>query len=110
MLLERGIELDIFEACIAGAEERVVELVSRRHDLAKSYSGDGWTPLHLAGFFNHPALTEALLTYGTDVHARSRNPMANAPIHAPAAGRRAQGVRHLLGAGAHPRAQYAGSE
>src|SRR5260370_25763470 len=100
MLLEKGVELDIFAACMAGAEERVVELVSRQHDLTNSYSSDGWTPLHLAGFFNHPALTEALLTYGADVHARSRNPMPNAPIHAAAAGRSRQRVRLLLEHGA----------
>jgi ankyrin repeat protein len=108
MLLEKGVELDIFAACMAGAEERVVELVSRQHDLTNSYSPDGWTPLHLAGFFNHPALTEALLTYGADVQARSRNPMANAPIHAAAAGRSRESVRILLEHGADASARQAG--
>jgi uncharacterized protein len=108
MLLDKGPELDIFAACIAGAEERVVELVSGHRDLAKSYSSDGWTPLHLAGFFNQPALTEALLTYGADVHARSRNQMTNAPIHAAAAGRSRESVRILLEHGADANARQAG--
>jgi ankyrin repeat protein len=108
MLLEKGIELDIFEACMAGAEERVVELVSRQRDLTKSYSPDGWTPLHLAGFFNHPALTEALLTYGAEVNAQSRNALANAPLHAAAAGRSRESVRILLEHGADANARQHG--
>src|SRR5260370_18759282 len=93
---------------MAGGEGRGVELVSRQRDLTKSYSADGWTPLHLAGFFNHPTLTEALLTYGADVHARSRNPMTNAPIHAAAAGRSRESVRILLEHGADASARQAG--
>src|SRR5258707_9794492 len=105
MLLEKGVELDIFAACMAGAEERVVELISHHPDLTKSYSADGWTPLHLAGFFNQPALIEALLTYGADVDARSRNQMAVAPIHAAAAGRSRESVRILMEHGADANAR-----
>jgi len=107
-LIEQGVALDIFEACMGGAEERVVELVSGQHDLTKSYSPDGWTPLHLAGFFNHPALTEALLTYGADVNARSRNALANTPIHAASAGRSRDSVRILLEHGADANARQHG--
>src|SRR5258708_35378097 len=71
-MLDKGVEFDIFEACMAGDEERVVELVSSQHDLTKTYSSDGWTPLHLAAFYDHPAIIEALLSYGADVDARSR--------------------------------------
>ncbi len=35
MLLEKGVELDIFAACMAGAEERVVELVSRHSAISR---------------------------------------------------------------------------
>ena len=107
LLLEKGVELDIFAACMAGAEERVVELISHHPDLTKSYSSDGWTPLHLAGFFNQPALIEALLTYGAEVNARARNQMANAPIHAAAAGRSRDSVRILLEHGADANARQA---
>ena len=108
MLLEKGVELDIFAACMAGAEKRALELVGRERELANGYSHDGWTPLHLAGFFNHPAIVEALLVHGADVNARSRNAMQNAPIHAAAAGHSLDSVRALLEHGADPNAKQEG--
>ena len=56
MLLEKGVELDIFAACIAGAGQRVAELAAKDPESIKSYSQDGWTLLHLACFFNQPAI------------------------------------------------------
>jgi uncharacterized protein len=108
MLLERGVELDIFAACIAGAEQRVVELVRGRGELVNGYSHDGWTPLHLACFFGHPGVAEALLAYGADVHARSRNPMQNTPLHAAAGGRSRDAVRALIEHGADVNARQEG--
>ena len=108
LLLEKGVELDIFAACIAGAEQRVVELTGAERELIKSYSHDGWTPLHLACFFDHPAIAEALILYGADVQARSRNAMQNAPLHAAAAGRSRDSVRILLEHGADVNAQQEG--
>jgi ankyrin repeat protein len=100
ILLEKGLELDIFTACMAGAVQRVTELAQRDPELIKSYSPDGWTPLHLACFFNHPAVAEKLMLLGADVQARSRNPMHNAPLHAAAAGRSRESVRILIEHGA----------
>jgi ankyrin repeat protein len=108
MLIDIGVEFDIFDACMAGDEERVVELVSSQHDLTKTYSSDGWTPLHLAAFYNHPAVIETLLTYGADVDARSRNRFVNAPIHAAAATRSHASIRTLLEHGANPSARQLG--
>jgi uncharacterized protein len=108
LLLEKGVELDIFAACVAGAEPRVVELAGGERELIQSYSQDGWTPLHLACFFNHPAIAEALILYGADVQARSRNPMQNAPLHAAAAGRSREAVRILLQHGADVNAKQEG--
>jgi ankyrin repeat protein len=108
LLLERGVELDMFAACMAGARERVIELIGREGQLVKSYSHDGWTPLHLACFFAHPTLAETLIEHGAEVNARSRNPMQNMPLHAAAAGRNREAVRILLEHGAEVNARQEG--
>ena len=108
LLLERGVELDLFAACMAGARDRVVELIAREPDVIKSYSHDGWTPLHLACFFAQPGLVETLIAQGADVKARSRNGMHNTPLHAAAAGRNRDAVRVLLEHGAEVNAPQEG--
>jgi uncharacterized protein len=108
MLLERGVELDLFAACMAGARERAVELIGREPELVKAYSHDGWTPLHLACFFGHPTLAETLIAQGAEVNARSRNGMQNTPLHAAAGGRSKDAVRVLLEHGAEVNARQEG--
>jgi uncharacterized protein len=108
LLLEKGVELDVFAACLAGAGERAAELIGRDPELVKAYSHDGWTPLHLACFFGHPALAEALIAQGAEVNARSRNAMRNTPLHAAAGGRSQEAVRVLLEHGAEVNARQEG--
>lgn len=107
-LLERGARLDIFAACIAGANARVVELLAADRGLVNRYGGDGWTPLHLAAFFGHKEVTEVLLENGADVHARSRNAMGNEPLHAAVAARKTEVVPVLLAHGADVNARQQG--
>lgn len=108
MLLDKGVELDIFAACMAGAKDRALELIRENPELASAYSHDGWTPLHLACFFGRPQIAEALIAHGADVHARSRNAMRNTPIHAAAGGRSRDAVRALLERGADINARQQG--
>jgi uncharacterized protein len=108
LLLERGVELDVFAACMAGARDRATELIGRDPALIQAYSHDGWTPLHLACFFGQPSLVEALIAQGADVNARSRNAMQNAPLHAAAGGRNPEAVRVLLEHGADVNARQEG--
>jgi uncharacterized protein len=108
LLLEKGVELDVFAACMAGAQERAVELIGREPELIKTYSHDGWTPLHLACFFGHPTLVETLIAQGAEVNARSRNAAQNMPLHAAAAGRNGEAVRILLQHGAEVNARQEG--
>jgi ankyrin repeat protein len=108
LLLEKGVELDIFAACMAGSQDRVLELIGENAELVNSYSHDGWTPLHLACFFGQPGIAETLLGHGADVSARAQNPMRNAPIHAAAAGRNKLAMRALLEHGADVNARQEG--
>jgi ankyrin repeat protein len=108
LLLERGVELDLFAACMAGAQERALGLIRANADLVNAYSHDGWTPLHLACFFSEASLAEALIALGADVNARSRNAMQNMPLHAAAAGRNQEAVRVLLEHGADVNARQEG--
>ena len=108
MLLEQGVELDLFAACMAGSEGRVDELLNGQSGLVNSYSSDGWTPLHLACFFGQPAMAEALIARGASVDARSRNAMQNTPLHAAAGGRCRDAVRALIEHGAGVNARQEG--
>jgi len=108
LLLEKGVPLDLFAACIAGAEQRVVELAGRDRASINNYSPDGWTPLHLACFFGHATIAEALLVHGADVHAQSHNAMQNMPLHAAAAGKNCDAVRILIEHGADVNARQHG--
>ncbi len=93
-------QLDIFEAAALNKRNRVAELVSLDHGLAKAFSADGFTALHLACFFGHPNIAEMLLRYGADPNAHSRNSMSVAPIHSAAAGRKQRAVEWLVEYGA----------
>lgn len=108
MLLDKGVQLDIFAATMAGVRERVVDLLAKDRELVNKYSHDGWTPLHLAAFFGHPEIAEVLLANGADVHARSTNAMQNTALHAAAAGRHTPLVTVLLAHGADVSAKQHG--
>ena len=75
LLVARGASLSIFDACAAGELERVERLLDESASGAvgapgvNGYSGDGWTPLHLAAFFGHAKIVELLIAQGADVHA-----------------------------------------
>jgi len=98
LLVARGAEMSIFEACAAGEVERAERLVDT--SAVNGYSADGWTPLHLAAFFGHTKIAELLLARDADVAARSRNPNGNTPLHAALAGNHKFVAGVLIGGGA----------
>ncbi|HEY2908246.1 MAG TPA: ankyrin repeat domain-containing protein [Vicinamibacterales bacterium] len=100
LLVARGVALSLFEACAAGELERVERLVSEDRAAVNTYSGDGWTPLHLAAFFGHVKIAELLLGDGAEVSARSRNANGNTPLHAALAGNHKFVAALLIGHGA----------
>lgn len=77
-----GTALDIFQAAATGNIPHLRALLAADPELAHSFSGDGWTPLHLAAAFANPEAVSALLAGGARVDAVSRNPQQNQPLHA----------------------------
>lgn len=107
-LLSLQPQLDIFGLCVAGRIDAVTAEIDRDPSLLQARSSDGWTPLHLAAFFGHSGLANALLDRGADANARSTNQMKNTPLHAAAAGRQVELVRILLTREADPNARQRG--
>jgi ankyrin repeat protein len=81
LLIEAGVVPDIFEATSTARLDRVKELVQADPALVNSWSVDGFTALHYAAFFNHPAVAEYLLNAGASVGAVSRKNMKVMPLH-----------------------------
>jgi uncharacterized protein len=101
-------DLDLHTACVAGHTPDVLSRIAADPGLLEAHSTDGWTPLHLAAFFGHEELAEALLKLGAQVDARSTNAMKNTPLHAAAAGRQLALMKLLLENGADPDATQEG--
>ena len=107
-LLTLDPQLDIFLATAAGRSSKVLSELERDRTLVDSHSRDGWTPLHLAGFFGHSDLVSALIDKGAKIEAVSTNQMKNTPLHAAIAGRQIEAARVLLERGANANARQEG--
>lgn len=100
---------EMVDAATVGDEMRLREMLEDDGAMANVYGVDGWTPLHLAAHFGHTNTVRWLLGAGADVHARSRNDLANQPLHAAAAGRASvELLTLLLDAGADVNARQRG--
>ena len=87
LLLARGAELNIFEAAAAGQSARLEALEKSSPGASKTFSHDGFTPLHLAAFFGQKGCVGFLLSRGVDVNATSKNASTLRPIHSAVAHR-----------------------
>jgi hypothetical protein len=111
-LLAADPELDVFEAAAVGRTDRVQDLHDSNPSLASAWSGDGFTPLHLAAFFGHAAAAELLLERGAPADTVSRHaqikvtPLQSAVAREGAADARV--VQVLLEHGASPNARGEG--
>jgi uncharacterized protein len=104
-----GIPLDIFEAAALADLPHLEALLAAGPALAHAFSGDGWTPLHLAAAFGTPQAVSILLAAGARVDEVSRNPQQNHPLHAALAlGKNPDSIRLLLAHGAPVNAVQAG--
>lgn len=108
-LAEAGAPLDIFEAAAVGDTHRLQNLLKTDPTLAASFSGDGWTALHLAAAFGTPEAVAVLLEAGASAKAVSRNAQRNQPLHAALAlSRNLETIKLLLDHGADSDAAQAG--
>ena len=105
LLRSKAGELDGFEAATLGDLPRLRALLGQDAALAKSFSRDGFTALHLATFFGQLEASEELLRRGADVNAVATNPMKVSVINSAAASGRADLVKLVLRAGADPNAR-----
>jgi ankyrin repeat protein len=104
-----GVPLDIFEAASTGDEARLQTILSENATAAQAFSGDGWTPLHLAAAFGTPLSVAALVFRGARVDAVSQNSQKNQPLHAALAlGRNPSTIELLIAHGADVNATQAG--
>jgi len=104
-----GVALDVFEAAATGDETQLRSLLATEGELAHSFSGDGWTPLHLAAAFGTPGAVSTILDAGASVDTFSKNPQQNQPLHAALAlGKNAESIRLLLERGAPANTAQAG--
>lgn len=102
-----GDSLDVFAAAALGRSSELEHALADAA-AATAYSYDGWTALHLAAFFGQLDAAARLLEAGGRLAAVSRNPLANTPLHAAVAGRRADVSVFLIERGADVNATDSG--
>ena len=107
--LLRGLipELDIFEAAALGDTQAMTQFLENPENIA-ARSSDGFTPLHLAAFFNQPAIASLLLDKGAEVNAVAGNPSRVCPLHSAVACGATEIVKMLLENGADANAGQQG--
>lgn len=108
VLLAADPPLDVFDAAAVGDVARLTQLLDADPDQVGAWSGDGFTPLHLAAFFDRGDAVRLLLDRGADVHATARNDMRVQALHSAVAAQSTEIVAALLVAGADPNARQQG--
>jgi ankyrin repeat protein len=103
--LGEAAELDVFEAASLGDVARLGELLAADPALATARSGDDFTALHYAAFFDVADGARVLLEHGADVNAFADNELGVHPLNSAAAAGRRDVAAILLEHGADPNAR-----
>jgi len=108
-ILDANPPLDVFDAAAVGRTRGLEELLDAEPELARSWSPDGFTALHLASFFGEEEAARILLERGAEVGLVARNADIHVtPLHSAAAGGHSSIVKLLLEHGADPNAAQDG--
>ena len=100
-ILDANPPLDVFDSAAVGRTRGLEELLDAEPGLARSWSPDGFTPLHLAAFFGQEDAAGLLLDRGADPRVVSRHrEIQVAPVQSAGAGGHDAVVRLLLERGA----------
>jgi ankyrin repeat protein len=91
--------MDLADAAAVDDVAAVASLLAEDVDV-DARTADGFTPLHLAAFFDAPYTAALLIRSGADVDAVAESPTRVAPLHSGVAGRSTPVVLALLAAGA----------
>jgi len=92
--------LPVFEAAALGEAEQLKQVLEKDPSRANAVGADGFQPLGLACFFNHPQTARLLVENGADVNTPSHNTQSITPLHSVVAGRNLELARLLLEHGA----------
>jgi ankyrin repeat protein len=103
-----GPELTIHEAAAIGDLALVQQLAATQPEAVNAVGADGFRPLGLACYFNHPEVARYLIDQGADVNAPSDNSRLVRPIHSAVASGNTGLVNLLLDHGADINAAQAG--
>lgn len=103
-------EPTVFEAAAFGLVGRLRELLDGDPGLSRSFSGDGFTALHLAAFMGHAEAVRLLLERGAPVDAVATSSSIGPvqPLHSAAASGNLECSRLLVEAGAGVNARQSG--
>jgi ankyrin repeat protein len=108
-LVRSYVDSDLYEAAALGDVNALRARLDAHPEDISSYSGDGWTALHLAAFFGHEPAVSLVLERGANPLAVSKSSETNQPLHAALSGADSFAiVSALLNAGADPSAAAAG--
>jgi uncharacterized protein len=95
-------ELDLYEAAAFGDLDRITEILMYDPAAVEGFSGDGFTPLHLAAFFGQAEATRLLLVHAADPDMTGRGWMTGTALNSAASARHADVIRILIDGGADP--------